>query len=101
MKNKTCQALYKILGNNSLTKFQKKVYRAILYIPRGEVRSYKWVARKIGNPRSYRAIGQALKKNQYTVIIPCHRVIRSDGSIGGYSGGIEAKRKLLAEEGYL
>ena len=72
----------------NLTQFQKKVYRAILDIPSGEVRSYKWVASKIGKPAASRAVGQALKRNPYTVIIPCHRVVKADGTIGGYAKGL-------------
>ena len=86
------------MKESSLTPFQKKVYRAVLSIPLGEVRTYKWVARKIGNTRASRAVGQALKRNPYTFIIPCHRVVKSDGSIGGYSKGIRLKRRLLRNE---
>lgn len=68
-------------------------------IPYGETRSYKWVAEKLGNPRAVRAVGQALKKNPLPGIIPCHRVIRSDGSLGGFSQGLKKKRELLRGEG--
>jgi O-6-methylguanine DNA methyltransferase len=78
-----------------MTPFSLKVYKAILTIPLGEVRTYKWVARRIGKPRAYRAVGQALKNNPWPVIIPCHRVIASDGNLGGYSRGIVKKKKLL------
>ncbi|MDD5246372.1 MAG: MGMT family protein [Candidatus Omnitrophica bacterium] len=78
-----------------MDKFSKKVYRAVLTIPLGEVRTYKWVAAKIGHPRAYRAVGQALKKNPYPLIIPCHRVVASGGKIGGYSGGLKKKKFLL------
>ena len=84
--------------NVNLTAFQKKVLLAVLKIPKGEVRSYAWVAEKAGT-KAYRAVGQALKKNPYAPEIPCHRVIASDGSIGGYSGGVTRKKKLLLEEG--
>jgi O-6-methylguanine DNA methyltransferase len=84
--------------NSSLTSFQKKVYNAVLEIPRGRVRSYKWVAARIGMPRASRAVGQALKRNPYTVIIPCHRVVRANGEIGGYSRGLKAKKSLLKKE---
>jgi len=90
---------YRLLEKDkSLTSFQKKVYRATLSIPRGEVRSYKWIASRIRKPRAYRAVGYALKKNPYAIIIPCHRVIKSDGSIGGYSGGVGKKKELLRKE---
>ena len=88
----------KILKNNNLTDFEKKVYLAVLKIPRGKVRSYKWVAAKIGRPKAYRAVGNALNKNPYIGIVPCHRVIRSDGSIGGFAKGVARKRKMLKSE---
>jgi len=81
-----------------ITPFQKKVLHAVMDIPKGEVRTYAWVGRRIDS-RAYRAIGQALKKNPFAPHVPCHRVISSDGSIGGYSGGIRRKRRLLREEG--
>ncbi|HEC66044.1 MAG TPA: MGMT family protein [bacterium] len=84
---------------SSLTPFQKKVLGVVTTIPCGETRSYKWVAERMGKPRAARAVGQALKKNPYLEIIPCHRVIRSDGKLGGYSKGIQKKRKLLKKEG--
>ena len=84
------------------SEFQKKVYRAILKIPKGQVWTYGQVAKKIGSPRAARAVGTALKNNQDAPIIPCHRVIRSNGSLGGYSGvgGIRGKIRLLKREGY-
>ncbi len=75
--------------------FAKKVYKVVLGIPLGEVRTYKWVAKKIGRPRAYRAVGQALKNNPYPLIIPCHRVIPCRGGLGGYILGKEKKRNLL------
>lgn len=68
-------------------------------IPAGQVRSYAWVAKKIGKPEAVRAVGQAVKKNPYPVVVPCHRVIRADGSIGGFSLGVKKKKELLAREG--
>lgn len=88
-----------ISGNISLTAFEKAVYRAILDIPPGEVCTYKAVAEAIGAPKAYRAVGNALHRNPYAVIVPCHRVIRSDGSPGGYAKGREAKKRLLRKEG--
>ncbi len=85
----------------TLTSFQKKVLKTVLCIPRGEVRSYKWVAERAGSPRSYRAVGTALNKNPYAPKVPCHRVIASDGSIGGYSKGIKKKVELLKVEGII
>jgi methylated-DNA-[protein]-cysteine S-methyltransferase len=78
-----------------MTPFAKKVYKAVLSIPLGRVRTYKWVARKAGQPKACRAVGQILKRNPYMLIIPCHRVISSGGKIGGYRGGIKMKRALL------
>ena len=86
------------MKKSSLTPFQKKVYKAVLSIPLGEVRTYKWVAHKIGDTRASRAVGQALKRNPYTLIIPCHRVIKFDGSLGGYSKGVRMKKRLLKKE---
>jgi len=84
-----------------MTKFQEKVYKAVLKIPYGQVRSYKWVACKIGRPGAARAVGQALNKNPYIGIIPCHRVVASDGSLGGFSKGVKAKKSMLKKEGIL
>ncbi|MFH0763687.1 MAG: MGMT family protein [Candidatus Omnitrophota bacterium] len=82
-----------------VTEFEKKVYLAVSGIPKGEVRSYKWVAKAAGRPRAARAVGNALNKNPYAPVVPCHRVVKSDGSIGGFSKGIKSKKKLLASEG--
>ncbi|RJR17609.1 MAG: methylated-DNA--[protein]-cysteine S-methyltransferase [Nitrospiraceae bacterium] len=82
------------------TDFEKKVWTAIMEVPFGETRSYKWVAAKTGSPAAVRAVGRALSKNPVPVIIPCHRVIESDGSIGGYSSGVDVKRRLLDMEYY-
>ncbi len=81
-----------------MTEFEKKVLRVTLCIPFGQLRTYRWVAQKAGRPRAYRAAANALKKNPYPVIIPCHRVIKSCGDIGGYSRGCEEKRKLIKLE---
>ncbi|MFH0913524.1 MAG: MGMT family protein [Candidatus Omnitrophota bacterium] len=85
----------KIFGFTRLTPFAKKVYRVALSIPIGEVRSYKWVAKKIGKPGATRAVGQVLKRNPWPLIIPCHRIISSDGKLGGYASGRKKKRALL------
>ena len=98
MKNRL-RILSNILKNRNLSKFEKKVYRSVLDIPRGKVRSYKWIAKRIGAPKACRAVGNALNKNPYTKIVPCHRVIKSDGSIGGYAKGVALKSKLLRLEG--
>ena len=83
------------------TEFQKKVWKAIDKIPSGHTITYKQLAESIGKPNAYRAVANACGKNPTPIKIPCHRVIRSDGSLGGYSGkgGISTKRKLLKREG--
>jgi methylated-DNA-[protein]-cysteine S-methyltransferase len=83
------------------TNFQKKVWEVVKTIPYGQTRTYKWVAEKIGNPKAFRAVGQALKKNPLPGIIPCHRVIRSDGKLGGFSKGSKEKERLLKSENAL
>ena len=83
------------------TEFQKKVWKAIDKIPFGETRTYKELASSIGHPKAYRAVANACGKNPNPVSTPCHRVISSDGTIGGYSGkgGIKKKKALLKKEG--
>lgn len=78
-----------------MTDFEKKILRIVAKIPLGEVRSYKWVAKKAQKPRSWRAVANALKKNPYPFFIPCHRVIKSDNKIGGYSLGNKLKTRLI------
>ena len=82
------------------TAFQEAVWRELRKIPPGETRSYAEIAAAIGAPKAVRAVGTANGDNHVAVLIPCHRVIRSDGSLGGYGGGIERKKKLLASEGH-
>ena len=83
------------------TKFQLKVWNFLKKIPRGKVKTYSEVAKSIGKPLAVRAVANAVGKNPLAPQIPCHRVIRSDGSLGGYSGkgGIKTKRLLLKKEG--
>jgi methylated-DNA-[protein]-cysteine S-methyltransferase len=83
------------------TAFQVKVWNAMKKIPRGEVRTYTEIAVQIGHQNSARAVANACGQNPYPPIVPCHRVVRSDGSLGGYSaeGGVETKRRLLSDEG--
>ena len=82
------------------TDFQQQVWNAIREIPYGEVRTYKWIADRIGRPKSVRSVGNATGANPLPILIPCHRVVGSNGKLGGYSGGIERKRQLLTLEGY-
>jgi methylated-DNA-[protein]-cysteine S-methyltransferase len=81
--------------------FQDRVLAITCQIPFGQVRSYAWVAKKAGSPKAVRAVGQALKKNPYPLLIPCHRVIKSDGSLGGYAGGRKMKQILIELEKFL
>ena len=82
------------------TEFERAVWMKALEIPRGEVRPYAWVAAEIGRPKAVRAVGSALAHNPVPLVVPCHRVVRSDGTIGQYSlGGPENKRTILAAEG--
>jgi AraC family transcriptional regulator of adaptative response/methylated-DNA-[protein]-cysteine methyltransferase len=81
------------------TAFQEAVWRELRKIPLGQTRSYAEIAAAIGQPKAVRAVGTANGDNHVAVLIPCHRVIRSDGSLGGYAGGLDRKRKLLAAEG--
>jgi methylated-DNA-[protein]-cysteine S-methyltransferase len=81
------------------TQFQQRVWQALLAIPFGVVRTYGDVARDIGQPLAMRAVGQANGRNPLPIVIPCHRVIAGDGTIGGYSSGLHIKHRLLALEG--
>jgi len=80
------------------TAFEKDVLRAVCAIKPGEVRTYQWVAKRIGRPKAQRAVGLALKKNPLPLLIPCHRVVAAKGKIGGYSLGTGLKSELLAFE---
>jgi methylated-DNA-[protein]-cysteine S-methyltransferase len=84
---------------DDMTKFQSRVLRLVSRIPRGKVTTYKELAIAMGRQRAYRAVANVLAKNPRPVKIPCHRVVRSDGEIGGYKLGAMLKAKLLAEEG--
>lgn len=89
------------IGFRGGTPFQQAVWRALLEIPRGETRSYAWVARRVGRPGAARAVGQAVGANPLPLLVPCHRVVASDGGLGGFGGGLEMKRALLRWEGAL
>ncbi len=80
------------------TPFQLKVWRALLKIPYGKTRSYQQIARAVGNPRASRAVGMANHYNPVAIIVPCHRVIAGDGSLGGYAGGLQRKTQILRME---
>lgn len=81
------------------TSFQRDVLNAVAAIPRGQVRTYAQVAATVGRPRAARAVGEVMRTNPIPVLIPCHRVVRSDGSIGNYTPDPSIKRKFLIEEG--
>jgi methylated-DNA-[protein]-cysteine S-methyltransferase len=87
------------LDLSSATDFQRWVWQLVRAIPYGETRSYGWLAGRLGK-RGARAVGQALARNRLPVIIPCHRVVGSDGGLGGYSGGVGLKRSLLRREAH-
>ena len=87
------------LDLSSGTEFQKKVWESCRSIPYGQTRSYGWIAKQIGKPRASRAVGNALGKNPVPIIVPCHRVLTGNGSLGGFSGGLSTKRHLLKLEG--
>ena len=81
------------------TTFQKRCWQALLRIPYGKTRSYAEIAAEVGSPRGFRAVGQANHQNPIAIVVPCHRVITSDGKLGGYGGGLDMKEKLLRLEG--
>lgn len=86
------------LDLSSATPFQREVWRITRLIPYAQTRSYSWLAEQTSQPGAARAVGQALARNPLPIIIPCHRVVRNDGKAGGFSGGLELKRYLLALE---
>lgn len=93
-KRKSFDIKYEING----TEFQKKVWKELTNIPYGETRTYKEIAVAVGNPKASRAVGMANNKNPIAIIVPCHRVIGSDGKLVGYAGGLDMKRALLTLE---
>ena len=97
MEIKSKADIMKFLGG--MTEFERDVLVATFEIPRGRVSTYKRIAERVGRPRACRAVGNALHKNPLAPIIPCHRVVKSDGSLGGFGKGVEVKRRLLEEEG--
>jgi O-6-methylguanine DNA methyltransferase len=85
-----------------ITPFQKKIYEALKKVPKGKVTTYQDLAHTIGS-KAYRAVGSAMRKNPFAPVVPCHRVINTDGSIGNFSGkdGVKGKIKMLREEGII
>jgi O-6-methylguanine DNA methyltransferase len=86
------------LDERGLTAFQRLVFDGVRGIPHGERRTYADVAAGLGRPAAVRAVGNALRRNPFPIVVPCHRVVRTGGDLGGYSGGEAAKRRLLAIE---
>ena len=86
------------LDLSNITVFEQTVWAAARTIPYGETRSYAWLAERIGKPRAFRAVGRAMSRNRFPIIVPCHRVTASDGSLGGFRGGLELKRRFLELE---
>jgi methylated-DNA-[protein]-cysteine S-methyltransferase len=84
-----------------LTQFQRQVLRQTMKIPYGRTSSYGEIATRVGRASAHRAVGNAMGANPIPIVIPCHRVVASDGTLGGYSGGLSYKKKLLALEGVL
>ena len=83
------------------TSFQRKVWRVLQRVPYGKLRSYQWIAARVGGPQYARAVGNAVGANLIPIVIPCHRIVAQDASLGGFSGGLSMKRKLLSLEGTL
>jgi methylated-DNA-[protein]-cysteine S-methyltransferase len=84
---------------NGLSGFRREVLEETLRIPAGETRTYGWLAHKVGSPRAARAVGRVMATNPLPIIVPCHRVVASDGSLHGYGGGLDVKASLLRLEG--
>jgi O-6-methylguanine DNA methyltransferase len=89
------------LDFSAATPFQRAVWLATREIPLGRTRSYGWLATRAGRPRAARAVGQAMAANPWPIIVPCHRVVSSNGHLGGYGGGLDMKERLLRLEGAL
>lgn len=83
------------------TSFQRQVWRTLQRVPYGKLRSYQWIAARVGGRHYARAVGNAVGANPIPIVIPCHRIVAHDASLGGFSGGLSIKRKLLALEGTL
>jgi len=83
------------------TLFQRQVWRVLQRVPYGKLRSYQWIAARVGGPQYARAVGNAVGANPIPIVIPCHRIVAQDATLGGFSGGLSMKRKLLSLEGTL
>jgi O-6-methylguanine DNA methyltransferase len=83
------------------TEFQKRCWKALTRIPYGKTKTYAQIAKEVGRPKAFRAVGQANHHNPLAIVVPCHRVLQTDGSLGGYGGGLDKKATLLRLEGAL
>jgi methylated-DNA-[protein]-cysteine S-methyltransferase len=92
------KAPWKFLDLSVLTPLQRSVLEAVASIPHGEIRSYGQVAAQIGRPRACRFVGTTLARNPFPILIPCHRILRADGSLGGFYGGTDLKKRMLLLE---
>src|SRR3989304_9724819 len=99
MHNTMIKTVLSNIARADLTAFQKAVYRATAKIPKGQTRTYAQIAEAIGRPRAARAVGNALNRNPFAPDVPCHRVVRSDGCLGGFASGPRKKKRLLRSEG--
>jgi methylated-DNA-[protein]-cysteine S-methyltransferase len=100
MQKNSVDDISRMLAKYGLTRFQRRVLLATFKVKKGETKTYKQIAEQIGSKNAYRAVGTALRKNPLPIIIPCHRIVKSDGSIGSYSnGGMARKIALLKAEG--
>jgi len=89
---------WKSLDLGGLTPLQRSVLRAVASVPHGQVRSYGEIAARVGRPRAFRFVGTTLAQNPFPIFIPCHRIVRADGSLGGFGGGTELKKRMLSLE---
>ncbi|NBV83082.1 MGMT family protein, partial [bacterium] len=89
------------LNWDRVTDFQRRVYQELMAIGVGQTISYRDLAARVGRPNGARAIGNAMAKNPFLIVVPCHRVIESNGGLGGFASGLDVKRALLAAEGWL
>ena len=89
---------WKLLDLEGLTSLQRSLLETVASIPHGEVRSYSQIAAQVGHPRASRFVGNTLAQNRFPIFIPCHRVVRADGSIGGFHGGTDLKKRMLLLE---
>jgi len=98
-KGKKRKATLSLMDMEKLTPFQGQVLKQACRIPRGKVSTYSGLAEKVGKPGAARAVGTVMANNPFPIMIPCHRVIRADGTLGGFGGGLKMKKKMLTSEG--